>query len=112
MYIGNCVFEYHPEYCLFIDGSNGALSRPDKVTGPAIQGDDVFWSTRRTRFEVLHRVADRLRSLPVSTAEVERTFNCLGDILKDTRKGALSEEMLESEIFNRVSSSFNKIFLV
>jgi len=108
IYVGQSVFRYHPEFCVILNG-DGTLSRPQPAAGPMIYADDVFWSSQSSRFPVLSSVAMRVRSLPVSTAEVERTFNCLSDILTDKRKGVLSEDMLEKEIFIKVSTNFNKL---
>ena len=107
-YVSCCVFQFWPQHCLYRN-DDGTIGHPRADAGSGVSSSDAFWDIESSRFPVLSSIASRVRTLPVSTAEVERTFNCLKDILRDNRKGAMNEETLENEMFIKISSSFNKI---
>ena len=58
----------------------------------------------------LAEIQARVAAVPFSTAGVERTFNGLHKVLADDRKGKLSEETAQAELFVRTSLAFNYNF--
>jgi hypothetical protein len=108
-FVGACMHVYSPQALLHADEKNdGRYVKVSNLRPPisALTAAE-FWSTRQQKMQHLYKVHRRVSCLPMSTASVERTFNGLQKVLSDDRKGRLSEDSAQAELFIRTSLSFN-----
>ena len=73
----------------------GDASQDMMLDGPQYQ----FWNLNREQLPNLARMADIVLQLPLSTADVERSFKPLNEILRDDRKGRLNPETAQKELY-------------